>query len=138
VAQLKALQAAGEEIIIFISVNKNVYTRLLVQALRGEGLVLEEQTLCLTGKQAPHSHSTAKVTIVATYAMPGIVCTKSYLSLQSAGVGDHWFQVHSFNAHTALDKDYPKMVHTRRVLCCTVKCTVKCYNKVLKQMLIRH
>jgi hypothetical protein len=92
ITQLRAWHAAGEEIILFMDVNKNVYTAPLAKALQGNGLRIEEQTLCLTGKEAPHSHCTGKVAIVGTYAAPGIICTNSYLSSHGAGVGDHWFQ----------------------------------------------
>jgi hypothetical protein len=68
VTQLRAWQAAGEEVILFIDVNENVYTGPLAKALQGEGLLIEEQTLWSTGKEGPHSHCTWKVAIVGTYA----------------------------------------------------------------------
>jgi hypothetical protein len=121
-----AWRAAGEEVILFIDVNENIYTGPLVKALRGNGLQMEEQTLCLTGKEAPHSHCTGKVAIVGTYATPGIICTNSYLSPHGTGVGKHLFQLHDSNAHTVLGTDYPKTVHPQgRALRCGVKCTVK-------------
>jgi hypothetical protein len=83
--------AAGEEVILFIDVNENIYMGPLAKALRDNGLWMEEQTLHLTGKEAPHSHCTGKVALVGTYATPGIICTYSYLSPHGAGVGDHWF-----------------------------------------------
>ncbi len=139
ITQLRVWRAAGEEVILFIDVNENVYTGPLAKALRGNGLRMEEQTLCLTGKKAPHSHCTRKVAIVGTYATPGIICTNSYLSPHGAEVGDHQFQLHDFDAHTVLGTDYPKTVHPQgRVLCCGVEGTVKRYNKVLRQLLICH
>ncbi len=117
----RAWQAVGEEIILFIDVNKNVYNGPLTKALRGEGLLMEEQTLRSTGKDAPHSHCTGKMAIVGTYATPGIVCTNSHFSSHGTGVGDHWFQLHDFDAHTVLGTDYPKTVHPDGLaLCCRV------------------
>jgi hypothetical protein len=111
----------------------------LAKALEGSGLRIEEQTLCLTGKEAPHSHCTKKVAIVGTYATPGIICMNSYLSPHGAGVGNHRFQLHDFDAHTVLGTDYPKTVHSHgRTLCCRVEQTVKQYNEVLRQLLIHH
>ncbi len=79
------------------------------------------------------------VAIVGTYATLGIICTNSYLSPHGAGVGNHWFQLHNFDAHTVLSTDYPKTVHPQgRALCCGVECTVKRYNKDLTKLLIRH
>jgi hypothetical protein len=111
ITQLRAWRVVGNEIILFIDVNKNMYTGPLAKALRGNGLLMEEQTLCLTGKKAPHSHCTGKVAIVGMYATLGIICTNSYLSPHGAWVGNHWFQLHNFDAHTVLGKDYPKTVH---------------------------
>jgi hypothetical protein len=134
-----AWREAGEEVILFIDVNKNIYTGPLVKALQGYGLQMEEQTLCLTGKEAPHSHCTGKVAIVGMYATLGIICMNSYLSPHGAGVGDHRFQLHEFNALTVLGTDYPKTVHPQgRALRCGVERTVKWYNKVLTKLLIRH
>jgi hypothetical protein len=119
ITQLRAWQAAGEGIILFIDVNKNVYTGPLTKALQGNGLRMEEQTLRLTGKEASHSHCTGKVAIVGTYATPGIICANSYISPRGAGVGNHWFQLNDFDAQTVLDTDYPKTVcpHGRALRC---------------------
>jgi hypothetical protein len=134
-----AWRAVGEEVILFIDVNENIYMGPLAKALHGNGQWMEEQTLCSTGKEAPHSHCTGKVAIVGRYATPGIICTKSHLSPHGAGVGNHWFPLHNFDVHTVLGTDYPKTVHPQgRALCCGVECIVKWYNKVLTKLLIRH
>jgi hypothetical protein len=139
ITQLRAWQAAGDEIILFIDVDKNVYTGPLVIALRGNKLLMEEQTLCSTGKEAPHSHCTGKVAIVGTYTTPGIICTNSYLSPHGTGVGNHWFQLHNFDGHTVLSTDYPKKVHPHGgELCFGAEQNVKRYNKMLRQLLIHH
>jgi hypothetical protein len=137
--QLRVGQAVGEEIILFVDVNKGVYTSPLAKALQGEGLLMEEQTLWSTGREVPHSHCAGKVAIVGMYATLGIICTNLYLSPHGAGVGHHRFQLHNFDAHTVLGTDYPKMVHpNRRALRCGVEQTVNQYNKVLRQLLICH
>ncbi len=66
ITQLRAWHAAGEKVILFNDVNENVYTSPLAKALQSNGLQMEEQTLCLTGKEAPHGHCTEKVAIVGT------------------------------------------------------------------------
>jgi hypothetical protein len=100
---------------------------------------MEEKTLCLTGKEAAHCHCTGKMAILGTYATLGIICTNSCLSPHGAGVGDHQFQLHNFDAHTVFGTDYPKTVHPQlRALHCRVERTVKWYNKVLPKLLIRH
>jgi hypothetical protein len=102
--------AVGEKVILFIDVNENIY----MDPLQGNGLQMEEQTFCSTGKEAPHSYCTGKVAIVGTYATPGIICTNSYLSPYGAGVGNHRFQLHNFDSHTVLGTDYPKTVHPQQ------------------------
>ncbi len=102
--------AASEEVILFIDVNENVYMGPLAKALQRNWLWMEEKTLCLTGKEASHSHCTGKMAILGTYATLGIICTNSYLSPHGAGVGDHWFQLHDIDALTVLGTDYPKTV----------------------------
>ncbi len=139
ITQLRAWWVADEEVILIIDVNENVYTGPLANALRGNGLWMEEQTLRSTGKEAPHSHCTGKVAIVGTYATLEIICTNSYLSSHVTGVGNHPFQLHNFDAQTVLGTDYPKTVHPQgRALCYGVERTVKQFNKVLRQLLICH
>ncbi len=129
----------GEEVILFIDVNDNIYTPPPAKALQGNGLQMEEHTLHSTGKEAPHSHCTRKVATVGTYATSEIVCTNSYLSPHGTGVGDYWFQLHDIDAHTVSGTDYPKTVHPQgRALHCEVERTVKRYNKVLMKLLICH
>jgi len=77
---LKAWRAAGDEIILFADLNENIYTGPIARQLRGDGILMQEQTLLSTGKEAPHGHYTGKIAIVGTFAMPGIKCTNSYLS----------------------------------------------------------
>jgi hypothetical protein len=52
ITQLMAWRAAGEEVILFIDVNGDIYMGPLAKTLQGNGLRMEEQTLCLTGKEA--------------------------------------------------------------------------------------
>jgi hypothetical protein len=99
---------------------------------------MEEQTLHLTGKEAPYSHCTGKVAIVGTYATPGIICMSSSLSPHDAGVGNNQFQLHNFDAHTVFGTDYVLVRPQGRALRCGVELTVKRYNKVLRQLLIHH
>jgi hypothetical protein len=100
---------------------------------------MEKQTLHSTGIEAPHSHCTGKVAIVGTYATPGIICMNSYLSPHCTGVGNNWFQLHDFDAHTVLGTDYLKTVPPcRRALHCGVEHAVKRYNKLLRKLLICH
>ena len=139
VAQLKLWQSAGEEIILFADMNENIYTGSLGRRLWLDGLLMEEQTLRSTGREAPHSHQSGQVAIVGTFATPGIVCTNLYLSPHGAGIGDHRFQIHDFDAHLVLGTEYPSTVcPSGRALPCKVAQRVNNYNKVLKQLLVRH
>jgi hypothetical protein len=129
ITQLMVWHAAVEKVILFIDVNESIYMGPLAKALQGNGLWMEKQTLCSTGKEAPHSHCTGKVAIVGMYATPGIICTNSQFSPHGPGVCNHWFQLHDFDAHTVLGTDYPKTVHPQgRALRCGVERTVKRNN----------
>ena len=96
--QLREWRSKGNEIILFADLNKNIYTGQLLQDLQHPGLLMEEQTLKTTGRQAPYSHQSGKTPIVGTFAAPGILCTNLYLSPHGSGVGDHRFQLHGFDA----------------------------------------
>jgi hypothetical protein len=138
ITQLMAWHAVGEEVILFIDVNENICTSPLAKDLRGNGLQMEEQTLRSTGKEAPHSHCTGKVAIVGTYATPGIICTNSYLSPHGAGVGNHRFKLHNFDAHTVLGTDYPNSLSSRKVTSLQSGTHSETVNKVLTKLLIHH
>ncbi len=111
--------------------HESIYTGNLAQQLWSEDLLMEEQTVRSTGQEALHSHNIEQVTIVGTFATPGIVCTNSYLSPHGTGVGDHHFKANDFDALSVLGTDYPRMVcPAGKALCCKVLCTVKKCNKV--------
>jgi hypothetical protein len=134
ITQLREWQSKGNEIILFADLNENIYTGPLSQELQQPGLLMEEQTLKFTGRQAPYSHQTGKTPIVGTFATPGILCTNLYLSPHGSGVGDHRFQLHDFDANSILGIEYPKTVRpTGRALCCEVVRTRKKYIKKLKK-----
>ncbi len=139
ITQLKHWRAKGDKIILFADLNEDVYTGQLAKLLQGNDLLMSKQTLQSTGAKAPFSNGCGKATIIGTFATLGIVCANSYLSPQKEGVGDHWFQVHGFDASSVLGTNYPKSIQpSGRALRCVVERTVKKYNKVLRQMLIQH
>jgi hypothetical protein len=133
ITQHMVWHAAGKEVILYIDVNESIYTGPLAKALQGNRPWMEEQTLCLTGKEAPHSPFTGKVAIVGMYATPGIICTNLYLSptwykvargaliLQDAWLhGDFGFLAHTVLADQVLQGSYiyPKNMdaHTKLLL----------------------
>ena len=139
VTQLKLWQSAGEEIILFADMNENIYTGSLGRRLWPDGLLMEEQTLRSTEREAPHSHQSGQVAIVGTFATLGIVCTNSYLSPHGTGIRNHRFQIHDFDAHSVLGTEYLTTVRpSGQALHCKVVRTVNNYNKVLKQLLVQH
>ncbi len=92
-----------------------MYTSPLAKVLKEDGLLMVEQTLWSTGREAPpHSDVTEKVAIVGAYATPGIICTNSYLSPHSAEVGNHPFQLHNlqFLAQTIPKQFIPMEGHS--------------------------
>jgi hypothetical protein len=139
ITQLREWRSKGNEIILFADLNENIYTGPLSQELLQPGLLMEEQTLKSTGRQAPYSHQSGKTPIVGTFATPGILCTNSYLSPHGSGVGDHRFQLHDFDADSVLGSEYPKTVRpTGRALRCEVVRTRKKYIKKLKKGFTKH
>ena len=138
-AQLKRWRAAGDEIILHLDANEDLYTGTLAKELQGDGLQMTEQVLKSTGQRTPYSHHSGSKPILGTYATPGVVCIDSYVAPHGAGVGDHRLHLHDFCARSVLGIDYPKLSRAQgRKLRCKVERTVKNYNKVLKQLLLRH
>jgi len=139
VAQLRQWRAAGDEIILFLDANEDLYRGDLAKELQGDDLLMTEQVLQSTGQEAPFSHQTGKIAISGTYATPGIVCRDSYVAPHGSGVGDHRLQIHDFCARSVLGIDYPKLVKPAgRKLRCDREKSVKTYNRVLKQLYLRH
>lgn len=93
---------------------------------------LQVATYAVQPPSRPDSH-------VWDVATPGIVCHDSYVAPHGAGMGDHRLYIHDFCARSVLGVEYPKLVRAgSRKLHCKVERTVKSYNRVLKQLLIRH
>jgi hypothetical protein len=55
ITQLMVWRAVGEEVILFIDVNKNIHTVPLAKALQSNRLRMEELTRCLTEKEAQNT-----------------------------------------------------------------------------------
>lgn len=87
--------------------NEDIYTGPIAQALLQPERLMEEPTLKWTG--IPAIDFTRSRPIVGTFAIPGIICTNSFLSSHGTSVGDHRFQLHNFYANTnsILGTEYP-------------------------------
>jgi hypothetical protein len=91
-------RANGEEVVLFIDANENVYTGRLARALSGDDFNMKEQFFTVTGKQAPASHANGSRPITGLFATAGVKFLNIFQSAHKAGLGDHRYTVYDVNA----------------------------------------
>ena len=88
-ALLSLWRLQGEEVLLMIDLNKNIYTGNFVKALAEEDILMDEVFRRVNNTQAPNSHVTGSEPICGLYASPGINCTGYFIHRHDFGLGDH-------------------------------------------------
>ena len=136
---LAECKANGEEIILYIDANENVYSGRLAKALTNDDFNMTEQFYSVTGQQAPASHSTGTRPITGLFATAGIRFLGIYMSAHNAGIGDHRYTVYDVDASSVLGIEIHsgKRPVTRR-LRTNIPRHVKQFNRCLEELVDRH
>ena len=129
----------GDEIILFMDLNADVYTSAFAKTLAESSLRMGEQFRAVHGYEAPASYFRGSKPITGCFATPGIDCLATYVSPHQKGAGDHRYWVMDFCARSVLGLEYPNLVRPRgRKLKCTVDRTMKRYLTRLRELTIEH
>ena len=88
-ALLSLWRMQGEEALLMIDLNKNIYTSNFVKALAEEDILMDVVFHQVNNSQAPNSHVTGSEPICGTYASPGIDCTGYFIHRYDFGLGFH-------------------------------------------------
>ena len=138
---MRAWRRDGEEIVLSVDFNQNIYTSGFARALQEEDIQLEEQFRELTGQEAPPSHFTGSQPIVGILATPGIKVTSAFIARHFAAgsVGDHRLHVFDFCSASVVGLDTPTVAKVAgHMLQRSVKKVRDNYCRLLIQLTGRH
>ena len=113
VDQIKRWINAGDEVILMVDVNEDIYTGKLGRRLAADDIRMECLFKKITGDNAPFSHMSGSVDtkpVCAIYATPGIICTNVFQAAHGTGVGDHRLHIYDFDAPSVIGDDFPHLV----------------------------
>jgi hypothetical protein len=95
-------KSQGEEVVLYIDANENVYTGRLAKALSTDDFNMKEQYFTVTGKQALPSHATGHRPITGLFATTGVRFRNIFQSAHHSGLGDHRFTVYDVEASSVV------------------------------------
>jgi hypothetical protein len=132
-------KADGEEVVLYIDANENVYTGQLAKALTNDDFNLREMFQQVTGKQAPASHSSGSRPITGIFATAGIRFLNIFQSAHGNGLGDHRYTVYDIDVESILGVrlQHVQRPATRR-LRLEVERNVQRFNRVMEQLVDEH
>jgi hypothetical protein len=132
-------KSQGEEVVLYIDANENVYTGRLAKALSTDDFNMKEQYFTVTGKQAPPSHSTGHRPITGLFATAGVRFRNIFQSAHHSGLGDDRFTVYDVEALSVVGSPLRHAKQpANRLLRMEVERNVRRFNKVMEQLVDHH
>jgi hypothetical protein len=138
-AQIKLWREAGEQVILALDANQNVYDGPLGQALSEPPYNMHCLLESATGSRVPNSHFRGKDPITTIFGSAGLVVGDGMCYPHWYGVGDHRVFVVEVSAESLFGGKLPTVgLHTSRTLNCQISRSRRNYNRVLKALADRH
>jgi hypothetical protein len=132
-------KSRGEEVVLYIDANENVYTGRLAKALSSDDFNMKEQYYTVIGKHAPASHESGSRPITGLFATSGVVFRNIFQSAHNSGVGDHRFTVYDVKASSVLGSPLRHAKHpANRLLHMEIERNVQRFNRVMEQLVDHH
>ena len=127
----------GEEILLMLDVNDNIYTSPFARKLQKLGF--EELFRKTNAVEAPHSHVSGSVPCCAVYSTQGFDCQDYFIFDNDKGLGNHRLHALDFTQQSIFGTSAPPPVRRqgRNLQCSQIK-TVKKYQKTLEESTERH
>ena len=139
IAQFTTWRAQGEQIILAIDANTNVYNGHLAQALAASPINMHCMMEEAMGCPVPNSHVNGKDPITTIFGTPGLVTGDGMVYPHWYGLGDHRVFILELTADSVFGGELPAIaVPTSRALNCKVSRVRQQYCKVLKALSSRH
>ena len=137
--QIALWKQAGEQVLLFVDANSDVYDGILATRLSQSDIRMTEQCRKILGHKSPNSHSSGVLPITGIFATSGINCSHVLQSAHSYGIGDHRTFILDVEIASLLGPTYSKIIRQPgRKLQAKRRRMVKAYNKSLRQNILRH
>ena len=136
---IREWRLAGEEVLLALDANQDVYDGTLGMALSHPpfdmGCMMEQAT----GSRVPNSHHRGHVPISTIYGSKGIQTGDGMVYPHFYGIGDHRVFVLEVSAESLFGGDYPSVGRPNsRILNCRIDRVRRKYCRILKALTDRH
>ena len=86
---IKECRLNGEEVVLMIDANEDVYKGKFADAIAEPGVELESAYDRVHEKRMPSSHIRGSKALMGIFVSPGIDCAEAFIGRHYLGVGDH-------------------------------------------------
>ena len=137
--QIKQWKAAGENVLLFVDANSDVYDGILAKALNADDINMREVCREILGRKSPNSHHSGSLPITGIFATSGLACSHVLQSGHNFGIGDHRLFVLDVNLASLVGHEFKKLVRLpgRKLQTSSYKST-KAYCASFRRNIIRH
>jgi hypothetical protein len=137
--QIAEWKAAGEEVLLFIDANSNVYDGVLAQRLSMDDIRMTEQCKQVLGHESPNSHVDGSSPITGIFATSGVVSCNVFQSAHRYGLGDHRVFIIDIDLTSLIGDEFPQVVRLPgRKLQAKRYHLRKSYNNFVRRNIRRH
>ena len=109
----------GEEILLMLDVNDNIYTSPFAHKLQELGF--EELFRKTNATEAPHSHISGSVPCCAVYSTQGFDCQDYFIFDHDKGLGDHRLHALDFTQQSIFGTSVPLLSGVKAEICSALK-----------------
>ncbi|KAL3803357.1 hypothetical protein HJC23_009321 [Cyclotella cryptica] len=137
--QILEWRKAGEEVLLCIDSNQDVYTGPLAIALRQASIQMSCMIHQALGEQVPNSHFRGSGKLSTIFGTPGLLEGNAMCYPHWYGVGDHRVFLLELSANSLFGGEYPAIARpTSRQLTCKINRVRTNYCKALTRLVREH
>jgi hypothetical protein len=140
VGQLKQWREVGDQLIVCLNANKNIYKKLIGKALTDiEGLAMKEVVGEFTRQPVGSTFFQGSKPIDGIWATSDITISNACIMPAGYGIGDHRMFVIDFNADNIIGQAPPRVIRaTLRHLNTRIPRVANEYVRILEEKVLRH
>jgi hypothetical protein len=137
--QIKQWKSSGENVLLFVDANSDVYDGILAKALASDDINMKEVCKEILGQKSPNSHVDGTLPITGIFATSGLLCKNVFQSAHMYGIGDHRLFALDVDLASLVGSELPKLVRQpgRRLQATSYKSS-KLYCRSFRKNILHH
>ena len=108
--QIALWKRDGDEIVLFVDANSDVYDGILARRLAQDDVRMKDVCEELLGHRSPNSHQSGSLPISGIFTTQGVACSAVFESAHGFGLGDHRLFAIDIDLTSLIESDFPQVV----------------------------